>query len=577
MELKVSNFAIIENIHIQFKKGLNILTGETGAGKSVLLKSLSLLMGFKGSTESIRSGYQQASIEGSFDISDRPDIQEKLEELGIECDDDQLIVKRVLSEDKSRIYINGSINTLNTLREIVAPLIEVAGQAAPLIEMTGQFDNRNLFSKNYHLDVLDQYAGNWASRTEYQKKYNSWRETLTRIESLQQDSQATAQRLDFLTFQRDEIKNLELDPKTDQDLDVEIKKLKNSSKISGFTDQAEDALVAGADSATQRINVILKQAFEVGQLDPEIIQRSELLRQAKTLIEEAVYDLRQYSQKIDTDPQGLDQLEQRLSDIRKLQKKYGPSVEGILTTLKELEAEISNLQNIDFHIAELTQKAAGFEVELKKMAKELHKRRESAAKLLSNSVNEELLDLNMKGVTFHVDIRALPALGATGYSDVEFMSQTSSKDPHRPLAKFASGGELSRILLSLKRVTGAGQQPRTYLFDEVDTGVSGPTAEKVGRKLFSIAKAQQVICVTHLPQVAAFGTIHFFIQKSNIGSSNSKTKASKSDLAGNGAVAMEVTELSKKERVNEIARLISGEKISKTSLAHAEELLKEAH
>jgi DNA repair protein RecN (Recombination protein N) len=573
MELKVSNFAIIENIHIHFKKGLNILTGETGAGKSVLLKSLSLLMGFKGSTESIRSGFKQASIEGSFDISDRPDIQAKLAELGIECEDAQLIVKRVLSEEKSRIYINGSLNTLNTLREIVAPLIEVAGQAAPLIEMTGQFDNRNLFSKAYHLDVLDQYAGNWNQRTEYQKKYSLWRETLARIESLQKDSQATAQRLDFLTFQRDEIKNLELDPAVDQNLDVEIKKLKNSSKISTFTDQAEDALVAGADSATQRISMVLKQAFEVGQLDPEIVKRSELLKQAKTLIEEAVYDLRQYSEKIDGDPQGLEELEQRLSDIRKLQKKYGPSVEGILATLTDLETEISNLENIDFHLAELTKQTDAFESELKKIAKDLHKRRESAAKLLANSVNSELLDLNMKGVTFHVDIHHLGALSSTGLSDAEFMSQTSSKDPLRPLAKFASGGELSRILLSLKRVTGAGQQPRTYLFDEVDTGVSGPTAEKVGRKLASIAKAQQVICVTHLPQVAAFGSIHFFIQKSNVGAT-AKTKTTK---ASTGSVAMEVNELSAKERVNEIARLISGEKISKTSIAHAAELLKEAH
>jgi DNA repair protein RecN (Recombination protein N) len=194
------------------------------------------------------------------------------------------------------------------------------------------------------------------------------------------------------------------------------------------------------------------------------------------------------------------------------------------------------------------------------MASELHTRRENGAKTLSKSVNAELTDLNMKGVTFHVSIEKSNELQAAGFSEVEFMSQASSKDPHRPLAKFASGGELSRILLSLKRVVGASLQPRTYLFDEVDTGVSGPTAEKVGRKLKSIAKGQQVICVTHLPQVAAFGDAHFFIQKS----------------PQRGSVTMEVSELKQKDRVNEIARLISGEKITKTSLAHAEQLLTEA-
>jgi len=561
LELKVSNFAIIDNLHLSFKEGLNILSGETGAGKSVLLKSLSLLMGGKTSSDTIRTGASQATIEGSFDISDRPDIMNALEEMGISSEENLLIVRRVLSSgDKSKVYLNGSLSTLNSLRDIVAPLIEVAGHSAPLIEMTGQHENRNLMSKAYHLDLLDQYAGTWDKRLLYTEKFNRYHSIFAEIKKLESDAQQKAQRLDFLIYQRDEIANLDLSPGEDLELETEVKKQKNASRIGSFVDQAESALYSDDDSAMARINAIIKKGAELSSIDPQIAAKLETLEQAKTLIDESVYDLRQYAAKIDADPQRLEEAEGRLSDLRKLQKKYGTSVDAILKALMEMEIEISNLQNSDTKIEALKKEATSLHTELKNLAADLHKRRQKGADLLTNGVNAELLDLNMKGVTFHANSEALPELTSTGISDVEFMSQTSSKDVKRPLAKFASGGELSRILLSLKRVVGSSNQPRTYLFDEVDTGVSGETAEKVGKKLKTIAEGQQVICVTHLPQVAAFGDVHFFIQKSP-----------KKD-----SVAMIVDELKQKDRVQEIARLISGEKISKTSLAHAEQLLAEA-
>ncbi|MBV2168916.1 MAG: DNA repair protein RecN [Bdellovibrio sp.] len=561
LELKVSNFAIIENLHITFKEGLNILSGETGAGKSVLLKSLSLLMGGKGSSDTIRTGASQATIEGSFDISKRPDISQGLKDMGIEVDEDILIVRRVLSSgDKSKVYLNGSLSTLNSLRDIVAPLVELAGHSAPLIEMTGQHENRNLMSKAYHLDLLDQYAGTWDKRLLFTEKYNRYHGIFEEIKKLENDAKQKAQRLDFLVYQRDEIANLDLSPGEDLELEVEVKKLKNSSRIGSFVDQAEATLYTDDDSAISRLNAILKKGMELSHVDPQIAAKLENLEQAKALIDESVYELRQYASKIDADPQRLEEVEERLSDLRKLQKKYGSSVDDILKALMDMEIEISNLQNSETKIESLKKEAAILLKELEVLGADLHKRRQKGADLLADSVNAELLDLNMKGVTFHVMVEKLEQLSSTGLSDVEFLSQTSSKDAKRPLAKFASGGELSRILLSLKRVVGSHSQPRTYLFDEVDTGVSGETAEKVGRKLKTIAKGQQVICVTHLPQVAAFGHIHFFIQKS----------------PQKDSVAMLVSELKTKERVQEIARLISGEKISKTSLAHAEQLLAEA-
>lgn len=560
LELKVTNFAIIDNLHIQFKNGLNILSGETGAGKSVLLKSLSLLMGGKGSTESIRSGHTQASIEGSFDLSKRKDLKKKLEDMGVDCEEDILVVRRVLAEDKSRVYLNGSLNTLNSLRDVVSPLIEVAGHSAPLIEMTGQHENRNLLSKTYHLDLLDQYVGAWDLRLQYLAKFNRWSELQAEIAQLQQESQTKAQRLDFLIYQRDEIKALDIDLEADQDIEGEIKKLKGSARLTDVVEAAENTLDSDEDSVIQRLKKVIQRSTELSQIDASLPDKMAPLEQAKALIEDCLYELRSYVSKIDADPARLEELESRLSSLRKVQKKYGPDISQIVAEFEKMEEEIRNLENSDQRILEMQKESEKLQKELKKLAEELHIKRTNGSQMLAKSVNAELAELNMKGVTFHVSIQRLNDLNSAGLSDVEFMSQTSPKDPQRPLAKFASGGELSRILLSLKRVVGASLQPRTYLFDEVDTGVSGPTAEKVGRKLKSIAKGQQVICVTHLPQVAAFGDTHFFIQKS----------------PQRGSVSMEILELKQKDRVQEIARLISGEKISKTSLAHAEQLLHEA-
>lgn len=560
LELKVSNFAIIENIHLNFRDGLNILSGETGAGKSVLLKSLALLMGAKGSSETIRTGATQALIEGSFSLAKRKDLIQKLDDMGIELDEKTLIVRRVIAGgDRSRVYLNGSLSTLNALRDIVAPLIEVTGHTAPLIEMTGQHENRHLMSKAYHLDLLDQYCGTWDLRLKYEAMWARRQQAQGLIAELESNAKMKAQRLDFLVYQRDEIQKLDLQSGEDVELEQAVKRLKNGSRLTGFVDNAESALYSDDDSAVQRINLILKKGSELSALDPLLTEKLQSLQQAKSIIDDIVYELRQYADKIDGDPGSLEEKEARLSDLRKLQKKYGASAEDILQALAEMEAEIQTLQNSESKIEELREEVAALTKKMQTLAKDLHQRREKGASLLADSVNAELADLNMKGVIFLIQVETTTELTATGLSDAEFMTKSSAKDSARALSKAASGGELSRILLALKRVAGSNHQPRTYLFDEVDTGVSGPTAEKVGRKLKSIAKGQQVICVTHLPQVAAFGDVHFYIHKS----------------PSQDFVAMEVLELSGQQRVQEIARLISGEKITKTSIAHAQQLLGE--
>lgn len=558
-ELNITNFAIIDKIRISFKDGLNVISGETGAGKSIILKSLSLLMGQKATSGIIKSGATQATIEGAFDLSSRSDIKNKLDEMGIDTSEDQLVVRRILSaQGKSRVYINGSLCALANLKEIVSPLIEVTGQNTPLIEMTGQHDSRQLQERSYHLDILDSYTSAWTLRSKVTDSYNKLQSLKETYNQLINDQKTKAQRLDFLSFQAAEINNLDLKAGEEEELENSTKRFKNASKLTDFTKRVESHLYSDEGSCLVRLHDLIQASNEIKDVDSELHAKSESLLQAKTLIEEVVYDIRSYEKNIDADPETLYKAQEKLSSLRKLQKKYGASVEEILEELTAIESEIAILENSDEELIKLETTIKDTEAELLKLSKDLHKRRLNGSELFETSVSSELLDLNMKGVQFVVRLKKTKDIKSHGMTEVEFMTKASQKDEARSLHKFASGGELSRILLSVKRVLGKSEKPRTYLFDEVDAGVSGVTAEKVGQKLRSIAKGQQIICVTHLPQVACFADSHYFIQKTP-------------DKDG---VVMAVSELKADDQVNEIARLISGEKITQTSLDHAKQLLK---
>ncbi|MGE4133330.1 MAG: DNA repair protein RecN [Bdellovibrionales bacterium] len=563
MELKVKNFAIIENLSLNFRAGLNVLSGETGAGKSILLKSLSLLMGDKADSDIIRTGVDQAVIEGYFDLSSRPDVVSVLEEMGIESGEDTLVVRRILSQQgKGKIYLNGALCPLSALRSIVAPLITLTGHQTPLIEMTGQHDNRHLQSKAYHLEVLDMFAGTWTLRVEFEKGYSRFKEIEDQLQTLENESRAREQRLDFLTFQRDEIKALGFKEGEDQELENSVTRMRNSTRLMEFASHSVDSLYASEQAALVILHQVLQRAADLRNHDTRVQEIVQPLAEAKVLLEDVTMNLREYARDLEADPEDLNQKEERLSAWRKIQKKFGESWEEVQKCLKDIEEEIARLEKHDENLQSLTKEHVLLRASLLKSAQELHKRRLNGAELLEKGVNDELSDLNMKGVLFTVQVSPLSVMTSTGTSDVEFMIQVSKKDLPKPLAKVASGGELSRILLALKRVVGASDRPRTYLFDEVDTGVSGQTAEKVGKKLKSIAKGQQLICVTHLPQVASFADYHFYIEKSPLKS---------------GHVRMSVIELDSDQRVQEIARLISGEKITTTSLDHARQLLAESN
>lgn len=564
VELRVANFAIIDKVTVQFQQGLNVLSGETGSGKSVLLRSLALLMGEKSISDTIKANENQATVEGLFDLSQRVDIKKRLIQLGlaeaaeVKSVDDHLVVKRIISIDgKNRVYINGSLSTLQQLREIVSPLIAMTGSPAPLIEMTGQHDNRHLQSRSFHLEALDQYVGGISLRQKIEHLFTSLQEWKKQLTELEAGLRTRTQRLDFLTFQKDEIQAVGLKLDEEIELENQLSVLKNATKFTDFIEETESSLYGDDDSALVRLHRVLQKGEDLALHNAEFGKKLESLQQAKTLIEECVYELRVFGQNLNLDASQKEFLENRMSQWRKLQGKYGSTTTEVLSALQGIEFEIEKLNHSDNVCEELKTKILESEAEIQKWSLELHEMRRGGATTLAKSVNRELADLNMKGLIFGVEIRKSETLSSTGISEVEFVIQGSKSDASRSLAKFASGGELSRILLSLKCVVGASDQPRTYLFDEVDAGVSGLTAEKVGRKLKSIAKAQQIICITHLPQVAAWASSHYVIRK----------------MTDKEKVKMIVQELDSSERVNEIARMLSGEKITKASLANARELL----
>lgn len=561
-EIKVSQFAIIDSLHVEFQSGLNILSGETGSGKSVLLKSLSLLMGDKAHSDTIRTGCSTATVEGVFNLKYRPDLKNKFQDFDIPLEDNQLIVRRVLSsEDKSRVYLNGVLSSLSQLRELVAPLIEVTGQSAPLIEMTGQHDNRHLISKKYHLDLVDQYAQCGEKRLNYETQFQNYTQLKSEITKFENDLDKNLSKLDFLKYQVSEFQKLNLNTEEDTKLEADIKALKSSSRWINYTELCNQLIYEDEGSISERLKVLIKKSIDLSQNNPDLEEKVKSLEKASELISDFLYDLNTYTKKLNLSPEILEDKEARLSQIKKLEKKHGKNITELADFFNHLQKEISQLENAEDHLNQIKKQLSLFESELKRKGSDLHKIREKASKELSKKVNSELNDLNMKGVTFDIQCVDTTEIGPHGTTDVEFLSQTSPKDPKKPLSKVSSGGELSRILLALKTAVGQVHTlqdlPRTYLFDEVDTGVSGQTAEKVGKKLKQIAQGQQVICVTHLPQVAACGDVHFSIQKNTV----------------KGLAQMTVTELNKKDRIEEIAKLISGEKITKTSLAHAEQLI----
>ena len=545
-ELAVRNLAIVEHAELSLTSGLTCLTGETGAGKSILVDAISLLLGGKAGPEYLREG-RDAVIEAAFDVSRLPEIKEKLSAQGIEPGD-EVIIRRVLSPGRSKAYVNGSLVPVSALQDV--------GEL--LVDLHGQHEHQSLLRVDAHAGLLDAYCQLDGKAAECADAYRSLFEQRKRLEELRGQGRESAKRQDLLRYQRDEIDQAGLDPSEEESLGMERGRLLHADRLKALSEAAVEGLKDSEASALALVGAAGKAAQDISSLLGGWEECGRFLESASVSITEACAMLRELSASLDADPERLSEVEARLDLIGRLKKKYGETVAEILRYGDEVDKELSSIEDIDGEAASIEAGIKASESRLAEVAGLLSAGRRKGACALSKKIEAELAGLGMQKAKFQAALTPLPEPGPRGAEKVEFLFSANPGEPPRPLSKIASGGELSRVMLAVKVILADADRVPTLIFDEVDTGVGGNTAVALGKKLREAAAGRQVLCITHLPQVASFAGEQFMVEKS---------------VAG-GQTAVSVRKLGKDERVREIARMLGGEG-SKAASAHAEELVKQ--
>ncbi|MCM3762762.1 DNA repair protein RecN [Alkalihalobacillus oceani] len=562
IELSIKHFAIIEELTIPFEKGLTVLTGETGAGKSIIIDAIGLLLGGRGSAEYVRYGEKRAEIEGLFIVEDDHPVMKKAEELGIDGRDSMFILRRdITSQGKSICRINGKLVTIAVLREI--------GQA--LVDIHGQHEHQSLLQSEQHLGMLDGFAHQELRQTqlEYQALYRRAMQLQKQVRSLSENEQEMAQKIDLFKYQLEEIEKADLKPNEDVELGEERHKLAHLERLFSLLENSYRSLY-GEGSGLDFLSNTVSHLEEAATIDKELKDVQETVSNSYYLLEEAAFSLRDYLEKIEFDPNRLEYIESRLHDIQQLKRKYGSTVDEILEYAAKIEEELDSIIHKDDRLIKLQEQLQTIWNDLYVEAKALRSIRKEAALALTEAIHHELRSLYMEKTSFAVQIDPLEsskntaviqgeemAFGPDGADAVEFYISTNPGEPMKPLAKIASGGEISRIMLALKSIFSDQQGITSVIFDEVDTGVSGRVAQAIAEKIHGISSGSQVLCITHLPQVAAMADTHLFIEKHET----------------NQRVVTSVTPLTTDEQVEEIARMISGVEVTDLTKEHAKELL----
>lgn len=553
--MSIKNFAIIESLGVSFQKGLTVLTGETGAGKSIIIDAISLVAGGRGSSEFVRYGCNKAEIEGLFllDNDDHPCI-EKGKELGIDISDGMVVLHRdILTNGKSICRINGKLVTLGILREI----------GRTLIDIHGQHEHQDLMNSERHLPMIDQFDEKLTAPAieEYQRLYNEYVKLKKQLKGLTENEQKMAHRLDLIQFQLTEIKNAELELGEEESLINEKNQLSNYEKIHASVTRSYKAL-SGEQQGLDWVGLAMSDLEAVSSLNDKLKAIFENISNSFYLLEEAASSLRDQIDLLEFDPERLNFIEARLNEIRFLKKKYGQTVEDILEYAAKIEDEIDQIQNREVHLDRLRKNIKEVQNDLQLEAENLSKIRKQIAEKLKQEIHKELKDLYMSKTVFDIQFTLTdPEFLSTGMDKVEFLISTNPGEPLKPLTKIASGGELSRIMLALKSIFSKHQGITSIIFDEVDTGVSGRVAQSMAEKIYKISNGSQVLCITHLPQVAAMADSHLYISK--------ETKGDRTVTS--------ISELNMEEKVKEVARMISGVEITDLTKQHASELLQLAN
>jgi DNA repair protein RecN (Recombination protein N) len=546
-ELIIRNFAIIDRLEVSFGPGFNVLTGETGAGKSIIIDAVGLLLGDRARPEVVRTGSDEATVEGLFDLSASPGVRKTLEVSGFEAGD-ELMIKRVVSRaGKNRIFLNGSMARLNQLQEV----------AAQLINIYGQHEHQRLQKTDTHLSFLDHFAGLGKTLQAYRENYQQVKELQEQLAELDQGERDRQQRLDFLRFQQREITTVELQPGEDEELERERRLLQHGEKLTLATVGGYETLYDQEGAVCEKLSQVAGHLEALAAVDPKLGQLAEIVRSSLFALEDVAAQLRDFSSQLSFEPGRQDEVEGRLARIGALKRKYAPTVEEILAGLARIEAELDNLDNADARRSELLTQVEKEQARLLRAGQELSGMRHKAAEKLSRGVMAELAELALPKARFDVHFFPLEQAGRNGIERVEFYLAPNPGEDLKPLAWIASGGELSRIMLALKRVAPDADGVSTLIFDEVDAGIGGAAASAVGEKLKKVAQGLQVLCITHLPQVAACGDAHYRVEK----------------MVDGGRTFTALVALKGENRVMEMARMLGGAQVTERTLEHARELI----
>jgi len=563
--LRVTNFAILSDVALELGAGMTVLTGETGAGKSLIVEAVNLLRGGRASADIPRAGADEAVVEAIVDVP--PDLRARvaaiIEAAGLprgEGDADQVMIRRVIQRGgRSRTYVNGALTTAARLAEL----------GALLIDLSGQHQHQGLVDPARHLEILDAFA---AEPTAVAAMHAAWAELKrcdAELRALGGDERERAARVDYLRYQLDELDAAALSPDEDATLEVERARLASVDHLQGAARAAEDALYSADDSARDRVAAAVREVDRAVRLDPSLSALQRQLAEIETMLDDAADQLRSYADRLEGDPERLAHLDERLALIRRLTRKHGVDLAGLLARTAELHSELAALTGRDTRLAEVATAHAAAEAAAKAAASTLRESRRRAARRLEKEVAAALTDLGMGSARLSIVIEDRP-LGPSGFDRIELMLASNKGEDTRPLAKIASGGELSRIMLALKLALRRADEVATYVFDEVDAGIGGATAQVVGAQIRAIAsgtahghaaaassdEGRQVLCVTHLPQIAAYADHHFHVAKSEHA----------------GRTETHVKKLSPAARKEELARMLGGTASAKAR-AHAAELL----
>lgn len=570
--LNISNIALIEDLQVEFDTGLNLLTGETGSGKSIIVDALGVLIGGRFSADLLRTGTERGSIEGLFVVNGNRDLEELLAKAGIEIDlhdnSYELIIRREVSATgRNKIFINNQLATQSLLRELRVFLVDIHGQG----------EQQTLFDPETHLELLDSFAGNAALRQEVARAYHEWSKLRRELDHLTHEEAEKFQLVDTLRFQIEELERAQLLIGEDEQLEDERRRLANVEKLTALCRASYSRIYEDDDAALARIRQAANELTELAEYETSFRDYLEGLESARAVLEDLSFSLREFADKLEFSPLRLAEIEDRLAELSRLKRKYGGSTQTALEHLARSEDRLRQIETSDERENELRMKLGASQGRYFDLASKLHKVRTSASKKFETAVERGIAEVAMENARFEVRMSdkrqfiadseqgvlsnendKLKHIGQKGTDRIEFYFSANPGEELKPLARVASGGEASRLMLVLKTVANASEFPRTIVFDEIDTGIGGRVSEAVGAKLKKLSETNQVLCVTHQPQIARFADSHLVVSKAT----------------AKGQTQVNITKLDRAGQVEELARMLTGAELTESARRHARELLK---